>query len=413
MDATHETAVGEEPPGQGGGGEMSGGLGPGRRRVERRRQRRASPPMRRAAISAMHVARNATLREAVETIDRSGRVSLALLVDDQGRLIATITDGDIRRAILAGLTMDSPVTELLPLKSRIPNREPVTASAEVDLSLALSRMQERRVRQLPLLDKYGHVVDILLLADLIPKPPDAPRAVIMAGGFGMRLRPLTDDIPKPMLRVGGRPLIERIVGQLRQSGIDQIVVTTHYKPQSIVDHFGDGTSFGVEMTYIQEDEPLGTGGSLGLLEGVTEPLLVVNGDILTQVDFRLLLEFHRDSGADLTVGVRSYSFSVPFGVVEHDGVRIVRIDEKPEIGLFVNAGIYVMEPSVLSHVESGVSLSMTDLIQRSIEAGLNVVSFPVLEYWMDIGRVDDYRQAEADASTEVPGAPLQQHPREA
>jgi dTDP-glucose pyrophosphorylase/CBS domain-containing protein len=348
------------------------------------------------AIAALYVSRQTPIHEVIEVIDRSGRVSVALLVDDHDRLVATITDGDIRRAILAGIQIDAAVETMLPLKATLPNPEPVTGPVGIDLTSALALMQARRVRQLPLLDLDSRVVDVILLSDLIAQPPESLRAVIMAGGFGTRLRPLTDELPKPMLPVGGRPLIERIVGQLKESGIEHIVVTTHYKPEAIVDHFGDGTDFGVTMTYVQEDEPLGTGGALGLIPNAGEPLLVINGDILTQVDFRALLAFHRENGADLTVGVRRYTFNVPYGVVETTGARVVRIEEKPEMSFFVNAGIYLLEPGISDYVRGGVSLNMTDLIQTVVEAGRVVVSFPVLEYWMDIGRTDDYLQAQVD-----------------
>lgn len=351
------------------------------------------------AIAALRVSRQTPIREVIEVIDRSGRVSVALLVDDQDHLVATITDGDIRRAILAGIHIDAAVDTMLPLKATLPNPEPVTAPVGIDLASALVLMQARRVRQLPLVDPDTRVVDVILLSDLVAQPPESLRAVIMAGGFGTRLRPLTEDLPKPMLPVGGRPLIERIVGQLRESGIDQIVVTTHYKPEKIVEHFGDGKDFNVRMTYVQEDEPLGTGGALGLIPNVREPVLVINGDILTEVDFRALLQYHREYGADLTVGVRRYTFNVPYGVVENRGARVMRIDEKPEMSFFVNAGIYLLEPSIFDHVGSGVRLNMTDLIQTVIEAGFVVVSFPVLEYWMDVGRTDDYMQAQADGDS--------------
>jgi dTDP-glucose pyrophosphorylase/CBS domain-containing protein len=350
----------------------------------------------RDAIKALLISRQTPIRDVIEVIDRSGRVSVALLVDDQDHLVATITDGDIRRALLSGFRLDAAVETMLPLKATLPNPEPVTAPVGTDLASALVLMQARRVRQLPLVDPDSHVVDVILLSDLIAQPPEALRAVIMAGGFGTRLRPLTDDLPKPMLPIGGRPLIERIVGQLKESGIDHIVVTTHYKPQAIIDHFGDGSEFGVTMTYVQEDKPLGTGGALGLIPRIVEPLLVINGDILTQVDFRALLDFHREYGADLTVGVRRYTFNVPYGVVETAGARVMRIDEKPEMSFFVNAGIYLLEPGISEFVSAGVSLNMTDLIQLVIDAGRVVVSFPVLEYWMDVGRTEDYQQAQVD-----------------
>jgi dTDP-glucose pyrophosphorylase/CBS domain-containing protein len=367
-----------------------------RRRRSDRHVFTLKPSLDQATIEGLSVARQTPIHDVIETIDRSGRVSVALLVDDEGRLIATITDGDIRRAILAGVQIDAPVDRMLALKAALPNPEPVTAPNGIDPASALALMQACRVRQLPLVDSDRRVVDVMLLVDLIERPPESLRAVIMAGGFGTRLRPLTDHLPKPMLPVGGRPLIERIVGQLRESGIDQIVVTTHYKPEIIVDHFGDGTGFGVTMTYVQEDEPLDTGGALGLIPDVDEPLLVINGDILTQVDFRALHDFHRDCAADMTVGVRRYMFKVPYGVIENDGPRVTRIDEKPEISLFVNAGIYLLEPSIRQYIARGVSLSMTDLIQTAIDADRLVVSFPVLEYWMDVGRSDDYLQAQVD-----------------
>ena len=375
---------------------VTGGMNLRRRRSDRLPSVKLSQTLDQDAIAALFVAAGTPIRDVIETIDRSGRVSVALLVDDEHRLIATITDGDVRRAILTGLEIEAGVESMLPLKATLPNPEPVTAPVGIDAATALALMQERRVRQLPLVDEDRRVVDIVLLVDLIENPPESLRAVIMAGGFGTRLRPLTDHVPKPMLPVGGRPLIERIVGQLKESGIDQIVVTTHYKPEIIVDHFGDGTGFGVTMTYVQEDEPLDTGGALGLIPDVDEPLLVINGDILTQVDFRALHDFHRDCAADMTVGVRRYMFKVPYGVIENDGPRVMRIDEKPEISLFVNAGIYLMEPSIRRFVARGVRLSMTDLIQTAIDADRLVVSFPVLEYWMDVGRSDDYMQAQVD-----------------
>jgi dTDP-glucose pyrophosphorylase/CBS domain-containing protein len=350
-------------------------------------------------VSLLKVRRATPIREVIEVIDRSGRLSVALLVDDQDHLVATITDGDVRRAILAGLQIDAAVERMLPLKATLPNPEPITAPMGIDRPSALALMQARRVRQLPLVDADRRVVDLMLLADLIELPPESLRAVIMAGGFGMRLRPLTENLPKPMLPVGGRPLMERIVGRLKESGIDHIVVTTHYKPEKIVEHFGNGSNFDVTMTYVQEDVPLGTGGALGLLQNVNEPLLVINGDILTDVDFGALRDYHREYGADLTVGVRRYTFNVPYGVVENSGARVVRIDEKPEMTVFVNAGIYILEPKVFDYVNRGAHLYMTDLIQTVIEAGLVVVSFPVHEYWMDVGRTDDYMRAQADGDS--------------
>ena len=348
-------------------------------------------------IAALHVTRATPIREVIEVIDRSARLSLALLVDDGGRLEATITDGDVRRAIMHGLSLDAPTQTMLPIKARLPHPDPVTAPLGTDPATQLALMQERRVRQLPLVDPDGRVVDITLLTDLLPQEPQQMQAVIMAGGLGTRLRPLTDDLPKPMLPIGGKPLLEHIVGRLHDSGISQIVVTTHYLPQKIVEHFGDGHEFDVALEYVNEDQPLGTGGALGLIPRPSETLLVMNGDVLTSVDFEAMLAYHHEQDADLTLGVRRYGFQVPYGVVECDGgPQVLAVNEKPELSFFVNAGIYLLEPVVWSHVGEGTRLNMTDLIGRVIAAGLDVVSFPVLEYWMDIGRNEDYARAQFD-----------------
>ena len=187
--------------------------------------------MDRDALTALYVTSETSIREVIEVIDRSAKLSLALLVDDAGHFQATITDGDVRRAIMAGIELEALAADMLPLKAKLPDPEPVTALVGMEPAEQIALMQSRRVRQLPLLDGDGTVIDVVLLQDLLPQAPDALRAVIMAGGRGMRLRPLTDDMPKPMLPVGGRPLMERIVGQLHESGIDHIVVTTHYKPE--------------------------------------------------------------------------------------------------------------------------------------------------------------------------------------
>jgi NDP-sugar pyrophosphorylase family protein len=221
-------------------------------------------------------------------------------------------------------------------------------------------------------------------------------AVIMAGGKGARLRPLTEDLPKPMLPVGGRPLMERIVEQLQQAGIRQVNVMTHYKPEKIIQHFGDGRDYGVELSYVNEDLPLGTGGALGLLTPPRETQLVINGDILTQVDFKAMLTFHQDNKADMTVAVSHYEIMVPYGVVECEGAQIRSLKEKPQLGFFVNAGIYLLEPSVYKFIPNGQYFNMTDLIRWLLDAGETVVSFPIREYWLDIGEYSDYMKAQND-----------------
>jgi dTDP-glucose pyrophosphorylase/CBS domain-containing protein len=339
---------------------------------------------------------SATIREAMKCIDRSGAISLALLVDEQGRLLSVLTDGDLRRGILHRLTLDAPVIDLLPIKALMPNAKAVTAPVGTDHATLLKIMQEKAVRQLPLVDEHDKVVDIVLLRDLLPEVTSSLQAVIMAGGFGKRLLPLTEELPKPMLPIGGRPLIERIVQQLQQAGIHRLNITTHYKPEKIVEHFGSGSAFGVDINYVNEDLPLGTGGALRLMAKPDSPFLVVNGDVLTGIDYRQMLEYHREHQAEMTVAVNLHSIKVPYGVVDSDGSRITGLREKPDLTLFVNAGIYLLEPSVYSFIPENEHFNMTDLIQRLIEAGRPVVSFPIREYWLDVGQHPDYERAQDD-----------------
>lgn len=340
----------------------------------------------------------ATIQEAIECIDRSGRISLALLVDENGRLLHTLTDGDVRRGLLRNLSLHDPVTELLPIKGGLPNPTPVTAPEGTDDALLIELMKARGVRQIPLLNGDGMVGDVVTLAELLSEPLPTLQAVVMAGGLGSRLQPLTADTPKPMLHVGGRPLMEVIVGQLREIGISKINIATHYQAQKIVEYFGDGTQFGVNIEYVNEETPLGTGGALGLMVPPKDPVLVINGDILTDVDFRAMHAFHQEHGAQMTVAVRRYEVQVPYGVVECDGPNLTGLKEKPQIGFFVNAGIYLIEPEIYQYIPANQHFNMTDLIGRLMEEQKMVVSFPVREYWLDIGHHADYARAQEDAA---------------
>ena len=260
-------------------------------------------------------------------------------------------------------------------------------------------MTTRSLRHIPLIDRDGRVTDVALLDDLVRQYELPLTAVVMAGGYGTRLRPLTDDMPKPMLPVAGKPLLEHIVEQLSANGIRRVNLTTHYKPEAISGHFGDGSRYGLDIGYTHEDEPLGTAGALRLLEESDEPLLVMNGDILTRVDFRAMLDFHREHAAAMTVAVREEEFAVPFGVVQTDGTAITDIQEKPVLREFINAGIYLLDPRVRGHLPPEARFDMPQLVQRLLGAGETVVGFPVHEYWVDIGELTGYEQAGHDAAS--------------
>jgi len=328
-------------------------------------------------------------------IGRNAR-GIALVVDEERHLIATVTDGDTRRAILTGVDLNQPVSELLKLRSLVFGSTPITTPVATSDTSLLHLMTETNLRQIPLVNEEGCVVDVALLSELVKEYELPLRAVVMAGGYGTRLRPLTDELPKPMLPVGDRPLLEFIVEQLREAGIRQVNVATHYKGEMITEHFKDGQNFGVEIRYVKEDRPLGTAGALSMLEESDEPLLVINGDILTRVDFRAMLNFHREHKSDLTVAVSQYEFRVPYGVIATDGVAVTGISEKPLVRQFINAGIYLLNPSIRRLIPNGQPYDIPDLIQQLVKEARPVVCFPIQEYWLDIGESGQYDQAKAD-----------------
>lgn len=336
-----------------------------------------------------------TVRQAIACIDKNGR-GIVLITDEDRHLVGTVTDGDIRRAMLDRLDLESPVSLLLERRSNSPYPQAVTAPDDASSAHLLKLMQEKVLRQIPLLDREGRVAGLATVDELLPMQFLPIEAVVMAGGFGSRLRPLTDDLPKPMLPVGGRPLMERIIDQLRSAGINRVNITTHYKPDKITSYFGDGSAFGVEMNYVNEDLPLGTAGALGLIAPTKETLLVINGDILTHVDFKSMLIYHKEHKADMTVAVRRYELQVPYGVIECEEETVCSLTEKPQLSFFVNAGIYLIEPNVFEYITKGQRMDMTDLIQRLLVEGRRVVSFPIREYWLDIGHHASYRQAQED-----------------
>jgi dTDP-glucose pyrophosphorylase len=340
-----------------------------------------------ARLRNVRISPEAPISEALAQLDKAGTGAL-LLCEETDRLCGLLTDGDIRRAILQGRALSEPC-------GRIATLRPITATLPIATAEALRRMNEHDINHLPVIDREGRVHLLLLRADLVTDERPVS-AVIMAGGFGTRLRPLTESVPKPMLPVGDRPLLELTIAQLRKAGIRRVSLTTHYRPDAIVKHFGDGGDFGVHLNYVHEASPLGTAGGLRMLPAQEGTLLVMNGDILTGVPFQEFLRYHRRYRADLTVGVRQYDIQVPFGVVECDGSRVTRLREKPSLSFFINAGAYLLEPAVCSLIPEGRRFDMTDLIQKLLDLRRTVVSFPILEYWLDIGRHEDYQRAQDD-----------------
>jgi dTDP-glucose pyrophosphorylase/CBS domain-containing protein len=336
---------------------------------------------------------SASIAEAIAQLDRAGTGALVLCTVDR-MLFGLLTDGDIRRAILRDISLETPCAS-------IASRQPLTVTSSTSAAEALEMMMKHDINHLPVVDDAGCVIKFLLRRNLVQIRRTDLSAVIMAGGYGKRLLPLTEQVPKPMLPIGDRPLLELTIQQLRRSGIRDISLTTHYLPDSIVRYFGDGSAFGVRLSYLKEDYPLGTAGGIKLMKRTGNPFVVINGDIITGVPFQEMLNFHRKHRALLTVGVRKYDVEVPFGVVELDEVHVNLIREKPSFTFFINAGAYLLEPEVCDVIPSGQRFDMTDLIQKLIDAGGVVVSFPITEYWLDVGRHEDYARAQEDVRNGV------------
>lgn len=346
-----------------------------------------------AVDSALLVLPRASLREALEAITKNSRQAV-LVVEDDGRLAGLVTDGDIRRAILRGVSLDDRVTAVM-------NPRPVTIPLGGSREAALAMMQRRSIRHLPVVDERGRLADVILLDEAL-RPAALPNAaVLMAGGEGSRLRPLTAAVPKPLLQVGGKPLLEILIERLRAAGVREFWLSVRYKSEMIEDRFGDGSALGVRIRYVREPEPLGTAGSLRLLEPLShDPFFVVNGDILTKCDFRAMLAFHERTGADLTVGTVPHELELPYGMldVSDDGTRLRGVTEKPRLDFVINAGIYVVQPSVIGFIPDGRLFDVPDVLRLLLEAGRPVAAYPIREYWLDVGRHDDFHKADRDVA---------------
>jgi dTDP-glucose pyrophosphorylase len=335
-----------------------------------------------------------TVRAAIEILDESA-LQICVIVGEDKRMLGAVTDGDIRRAILRNVALDSPIEEIM-------NRDPIVGTAQEDNETLLNRMKVDFVNQIPLLDANGCIVGLAHIDNLLR--PGGTRdnwVVLMAGGLGQRLRPITDAVPKPLLHVGGRPVLQNILERFVEQGFRNFYISVNYKSEMIVNHFGDGGRWGVKIRYLMEDEALGTAGSLSLIEEpLDEDLLVMNGDLMTKVSFVNLLDYHVENKAAATMGVREYDVQVPFGVVHLDDHRVLGIDEKPTHRFFVNAGIYVISPKVLTQIPKDRHLDMPQLIQQLIDRSSVTAAFPLREYWLDIGRIEDWEKANRDFDKE-------------
>ncbi|MEW5772893.1 MAG: nucleotidyltransferase family protein [Thermodesulfobacteriota bacterium] len=340
-------------------------------------------------MTAKHllVSLDAPIREALKVINDSGTL-IALVADEDQRLVGTVTDGDVRRGLLRGLAMDDPVSAVM-------FRDFTSVRESDDPATFQEIMRRKCIAHLPELDAGGRVVRLHLLGEEQGRRENW--VVLMAGGLGTRLRPLTDDCPKPLLKVGGKPILQTIIEKFREAGFYRFFLSVNYRAEMVRAFFGDGSHLGVQIEYLHETEKLGTAGSLGLLpQRPDRPFFVMNGDLLTKVDFVQLLDFHSAQGATGTMCVREYQIQIPFGVVSVDGSTIRGVEEKPTRTFFVNAGIYAFSPEALDFVSQGDFLDMPTLFERLAGSGRVTSAFPIFEYWLDIGQMKDYEQGKND-----------------
>jgi NDP-sugar pyrophosphorylase family protein len=308
-------------------------------------------------------------------------------VDENDKLIGTITDGDIRRGFLKGLSLDSSIETVI---FKTPTVANISDTKEEILKVALSK----KLHQVPIIDNDGKIVGIQEVEELIKPKQKTNKVILMVGGLGTRLRPLTENTPKPMLKVGNKPILQTIVEKFAEYGYTNIVMCVNYKSHVIQEYFGEGREFGVNIEYILEEQRMGTAGALSLLkEKPTEPFFVMNGDLLTNVNFEHLHDFHLSNDSIGTMCVREYDFQVPYGVVNIEGSKIKSIQEKPTHSFFVSAGIYMLSPDVLKYIPKNEFYDMPTLFEKLISENKNTISFPLREYWLDIGRIEEYKKA--------------------
>lgn len=342
------------------------------------------PPTARFRLDDLIVNESADIRQVMQVIDRTG-MEVALMCDPSRRLLAVLTDGNIRRALLSGRVLSDAITD-------IGSRRYISVAPGTDRHEAMQLMVERSIKCLPVVDDSGRVVDLYTLHGVLSGNRCDSWAVVMAGGLGTRLGDLTHGIPKPMLPIGDRPILQHIVEHLVAHGIHRIFLAVNYLGRMIEDHFADGHRFHCRIEYLRESEPRGTGGALGLLpQRPTAPLVVMNGDLLTRINVTRMLEFHRSQACMATMAVREHRVQVPFGVAQIADAKVTALVEKPVLDYQINAGIYILDPQLLGHIPSSGLFPLPRLLEDSIARGECVGAYPMREPWSDIGLPEEYR----------------------
>jgi dTDP-glucose pyrophosphorylase len=342
------------------------------------------------SLTKATVPADGTIRDVMLSLERSG-LEIALVIDDSRRLVGIMTDGDVRRVLLRDVAVNAKLADHM-------QRTFVAVGTRAGRAEVIDIMQARYIQQVPIVDGEGRLIGLHLLHDMISAENRPNWAVVMAGGRGTRLAPLTDLVPKPMLKVAGRPILERIVLHLVGQGVRRIFLAINYLGHVVRDHFGDGSKLGARIEYLAEEHPLGTGGALSLLpEPPTAPVVVMNGDLVTQADVGALLAFHETHTPAATMAVRKYFHTIPFGCVELDGDRLVRLDEKPTVSRLVNAGIYVLSPQLIVRLPRNTPTTVPDILGDAMNRGLDVRAFEIDDEWIDVGHREQLTKARGDS----------------
>lgn len=345
-------------------------------------------------LSPYTIQKGATVREAMAAID-AGSTGVVMILDENDQLEGLMTDGDIRRLLLAGAEMNSPITEGI-------NRNYTSVSPDTPRADVLDLMHARDIEQIPIVDAKGKLAGVHSIGSIVAKNTLPNWVVIMAGGKGTRLGELTQDTPKPMLKVAGRPILERIILHLVGAGVRKIFLAVNYLSQVIEDHFGDGSEFGCEIHYLREETPLGSGGALALLEETPDhPLIVMNGDLVTDFHVRRMLHYHTNGKFLATVGLNHYNHRVPFGCVElHEGA-ITSLKEKPLLSELINCGIYALSPELISRVRPEF-FPITELFEDCLNHGEPIGGYIIEEDWVDVGLPEELHSAQGKSNTSNP-----------
>lgn len=337
-------------------------------------------------IEEFLISPDTTIEETLKIIDKAAK-QIALVIDKNKKLLGTVTDGDIRRGIINNIDLTSPINNIM-------NKKFFSLDYNTTREELLAAFKKKTIHQIPLLDDDGCVKDLVLWNDLVREEKKENIVVLMVGGLGTRLQPLTNEIPKPLLPIGDKPILERIIEQFKSYGFYKFILCTNYKEEEIIKYFGDGSYFNVDIEYVSEDKRLGTVGALSLInKKFAKPFFVMNGDLLTRLNFDSMLKYHIEDKYIMTIGSRDYTYQIPYGVLQINNQEIIEIIEKPKYSVFVNAGIYILEPELLKMIPYNEYYDMTDLINKLLIEKKSIGAFPIREYWKDIGQYEDYQKA--------------------